>query len=81
MLKPIQFLKSKCFPMTITVTTSEFEDVVARQNVYITTITDDQEMEIAEFRHIDLRARIHWVDGFFKCHRMFVKENNHSFPF
>jgi hypothetical protein len=81
MIKPIRFLKSNCFPVTITVETSEFEDVVARRNVYITTITDDQGEEIAEFDHTDLRARIHWVDGFFKCHRMFVKEDHRLFPF
>jgi hypothetical protein len=70
MIKPIRFLKSNCFPVTITVATTEVKHEETGIMLYITTITDDQEKEIAEFKHTDLRARLLWVDGFFRCHRM-----------
>jgi hypothetical protein len=70
MIKPIRFLKSKCFPITLIVTTTEVNDKEMGYKGFITTITDDQEKQIAEFKHADLRARLLWVDGYFNCYRM-----------
>ncbi|MFA5366357.1 MAG: hypothetical protein WC333_00340 [Dehalococcoidia bacterium] len=75
MIKPIRFLKSNCFPKNITVLTTEVKNEEGRLMGYITTITDDQEREITEFKHTELRTRLLWVDGYFRYHRMHVKEN------
>jgi hypothetical protein len=70
----IKFLKENGFPMTLILDTVEYNDKENEFNGFLTIINDDQENEIIKFTHTDLRARIHWVEGFFTAYKMFKKE-------
>lgn len=65
----IKFLKENGFPMTLILETTSYSDSNGESG-YLTTVTDENEVEVGEFRHIELRDRIHWVDGFFTALRM-----------
>ena len=60
----VAFLKENGFHMTVFIETSSVGDE------YESVITDEKNNVIGEFKHIDLRARIHWVNGFFTALRL-----------
>jgi hypothetical protein len=66
----VSFLKENGFPMTIHIETSDYEDLQEPFKGYQSTLTDDNGVELAKFRHTELRARIHFVNGFFTALRL-----------
>jgi len=61
----VSFLKENGFPMTIHIETLEFEDQKEGFKGYESTFIDGNNNLIYKFHHNDLRARIHWTNGFF----------------
>jgi len=70
----IAFLKENGFPMTIFIETSDFKDTKEGFEGYISVVTDDEGNVISEFTHADLRARVHWSNGFFTALRKNLKK-------
>jgi hypothetical protein len=71
----VRFLKENGFPMTLILDTDfEYEDKENEFKGHYTIITDDKGNIVGQFAHTDLRARIHWVNGFFTALRMQNKE-------
>lgn len=67
----VRFLKENGFPMTIILETEfDYVDTVNDFKGHYTRIKDENGVVISEFEHEDLRARIHWVNGFFTALRM-----------
>lgn len=66
----ISFQKENGFPMTIFIETSDYEDPAEPFHGYESIVTDENNNVIAEFRHVDLRGRVHWANGFFTALRM-----------
>lgn len=67
----IKFLKENGFPMTVIVKTqNDYEDPKNEFRGYYSTMTDENGNVLGEFCHSDLRARIHWVNGFFTALRL-----------
>jgi len=64
----VRFLKENGFPMTVIIETTESIEG------YHSVITDENGKLLAEFAHKDLRARVHWANGFFCALRMQNKE-------
>jgi hypothetical protein len=60
----INFLEENGYPMTLHVETSECKEDGALSS-FISVVTDINDIEIARFKHSDLRSRIHWVEGFY----------------
>jgi hypothetical protein len=73
----VAFLEENGFPMTIYIETSDYNDPEEPFKGYESTITDVDNNIIAQFRHTDLRARIHWANGFFCALR---RERNIEIP-
>jgi hypothetical protein len=74
----VHFLQENGFPMTLHLDTNfEFEDKENEFKGHYTTITDDAGNVVGEFAHTDLRARIHWVNGFYTALR---REKNLEIP-
>ena len=69
----VSFFKENGFPMTIHIETIDFEDMNEPFSGYSSTVTDESNNIIAEFKHVDLRARIHWANGFFTALKMVKK--------
>jgi len=62
----LKFLKENGYPMTIIVETKVNTDEYYNDK-YISVIKDENGNVLDEFKHKDLRARIHWINGFYKC--------------
>jgi len=61
----IRFLKENGFPVTIIIETEDFEDKLKPFKGYHSVIKDEEGKVIAQFAHTDLRARVHWANGYF----------------
>jgi len=61
----VAYLEENGFPMTIFIETSDYNDPNEPFHGYESTVTDKDNNIVAEFRHTDLRARVHWANGFF----------------
>jgi hypothetical protein len=62
----VRFLEENGFPMTLILETDfNYEDPKNDFKGHYTKITDAAGNVVGEFAHTDLRARIHWVNGFF----------------
>lgn len=72
----VSFFKENGFPMTIHIETSDFEDEKENIKGYLSIITDENGKILSKFNHTDLRARIHWANGFFRALRL--NENNNE---
>ena len=66
----VSFLKENGYPITIHLNTNEFEDMAEPFSGYLTIVSNESGEEISQFRHVDIRARIHWANGFFSALRM-----------
>lgn len=68
----ISFLKENGFPMTIHIVTIDNIDIdeEGKMDGNVSVVTDDFGKIITEFKHTDLRARIHWANGFFRALRL-----------
>jgi hypothetical protein len=75
----IHFLKENGFPMSLFVETDSEYVNDEGDNCLKTTITDENGKLIWEFEHKDLRARIHWVSGFYTALRMQNKKCEEKF--
>jgi len=70
----VRFLKENGFPMTLILDT-DFEHKDEDGNpCHKTKMLDENGNILSEFEHKDLRARIHWANGFFTALRMQNKE-------
>lgn len=65
----IAFLKENGFPCTIFIETQDYEDKEEGFKGYESVITDEKGNVIKEFTHRELRARVHWADGYFTALR------------
>jgi hypothetical protein len=61
----VRFLKENGFPVTIIIETEDFKDKVEGFEGYHSIIKDEEGKVITQFAHKDLRARIHWANGYF----------------
>jgi len=61
----IRFLKENGFPVTIIIETEDFKDKVEGFEGYHSVIKDEEGKVISQFAHKDLRARVHWANGYF----------------
>jgi hypothetical protein len=62
----VRFLEENGFPMTVNIDTDfNYEDPKNEFKGYYSTFTDAAGNVLGKFAHTDLRARIHWVNGFF----------------
>ena len=61
----IEFLKKYGFPRDIIVETEEYENRKEGFKGYKSKIINSRGKVIREFQHKDMRARVHWVDGYF----------------
>jgi len=59
------FKEENGFPKDIIIETTEYEDFESEFKGYKSFFKDKNGKLIAEFCHNDLRARIHWVNGYF----------------
>ena len=67
----IKFLKENGFPMTVVVETqNDYEDKENEFKGYYSIMKDESGKVLGEFCHSDLRARVHWVNGFFTALRL-----------
>jgi hypothetical protein len=66
-MERVSFLEKNGFPMTIHIETSDYKE--KDFNGFYTIIKDDCGNVISDFKHTDLRARIHWANGFFRALR------------
>lgn len=73
--KIVSFLKENGFPATIHIETQDLEDVTKNFKGYHSVITDETGKQLAQFCHTDLRARIHWANGYFTALRNGVDWN------
>jgi len=73
----VSFLQENGFPMTIHIDTSDYEDPKEGFKGYKSVFTDDSGNVIKEFSHTDLRARIHFINGFYTAMR---RETNWEIP-
>jgi hypothetical protein len=71
----VSFIKENGFPATIHIDTIDLYDMVSKTTNYRTTIRDESGNILSEFNHTDLRARIHWANGFFTALRRGVNWN------
>lgn len=62
----IEFLKENGYPMTIIIETNENPEKYYNDK-YFSIIKDENGNILDKFKHDDLRARINWVNGFYKC--------------
>jgi len=65
----VAFLKENGFPCTLFIETQDYEDKSEGFKGYESVITDENGKVIKEFIHKDLRARVHWADGYFTALR------------
>ncbi len=65
----VSFLKENGFPATINIDTKENLDELSGLTIYRSVITDETGNVLGDFSHTDLRARIHWVNGYFTALR------------
>lgn len=65
----LTFLKENGFPCTLIFETQDYEDKKEGFKGYETVITDENGNVLKEFVHKDLRARVHWADGYFSALR------------
>ena len=65
----ISFLKENGFPESIFIETTDNIDEDGTMDGYVSVVTDDSGKIISEFEHSDLRARMHWANGYFKALR------------
>ena len=63
------FKKENGFPCTLFFETVDYEDKKEGFKGYETVVTDENGKIIREFIHRDLRARVHWADGYFAALR------------
>lgn len=61
----IRFLKENGFPVTIIIETEDFKDKLEGFEGYHSVIKDEDGKVISQFAHKDLRARVHWANGYF----------------
>lgn len=61
----IEFKKENGFPRTIRIETEDFVDDTFEG--YKSKIYNSRGKLIREFTHKDLRARVHWADGYFSA--------------
>jgi hypothetical protein len=62
----VRFLEENGFPMTLNLDTDfDYQDIKNDFKGHYTKVTDAAGNIVGEFAHKDLRARIHWVNGFF----------------
>jgi hypothetical protein len=64
----IRFLKENGFPVTIIIETEDFKDKFEGAEGfegYHSVIKDEEGKVITQFAHKDLRARVHWANGYF----------------
>lgn len=66
----VSFLEENGYPMTVHVETKEDVSPENGVGIYESKITDDAGNVLKTFSHSDLRARIHFVDGFFTALRL-----------
>ena len=62
----IKFLKENGYPMTIIVETIVNSEEYYNDK-YFSLFKDENGNILDEIKHKDLRARIYWVNGFYKC--------------
>lgn len=65
----VSFLKENGFPATVHIETEDFEDKLKPFKGYHSVIKDEDGNILSQFAHTDLRARIHWVNGYFTALR------------
>ena len=73
----VSFLKENGYPATIHIETQDLDDVMKNFKGYHTVITNENGKQLAQFCHTDLRARIHWANGYFAALR---KSIEHEMP-
>ena len=65
----IQFKKENGFPRDLTIETEEYEDKAEGFKGYKSKMINGRGQVIKEFYHNDMRARVHWADGYFTALR------------
>jgi len=65
----VAFLKENGFPCTLFLETCDYKDPEEGFDGYQTVVTDENGKVIKEFNHRELRARVHWADGYFSALR------------
>mgnify|MGYP001208150143 CR=1 FL=1 len=73
----VSFLKENGYPATIHIETEDFEDKLESFKGYHSVIKDEGGNILSHFYHTDLRARIHWANGYFMALRKGIK---HEMP-
>ena len=63
------FKKENSFPCTLFFETVDYEDKKEGFKGYQTVVTDENGKVVREFTHRELRARVHWADGYFTALR------------
>lgn len=63
------FKKENGFPCTLFFETQDYKDPEEGFEGYQTVVTDENGKVIKEFNHRELRARVHWADGYFTALR------------
>jgi hypothetical protein len=70
----VVFKKENGFPCDLTIETEEYEDKEEGFKGFISKMINEAGEVIAEFTHSDMRARIHWANGFFTALRIYEKK-------
>jgi hypothetical protein len=65
----VSFLKENGFPATLHIETQDFVVVTKNFKGYHSVIRDENGNILSQFCHTDLRARIHWANGYFTALR------------
>lgn len=70
----IEFLKENGYPETIYIHTIEHPDENGNIKDYTSIIMNHGGDVIKDFTHVDLRARLYWIDGYFTALRLINKK-------
>lgn len=65
----LRFLKENGFPQDLIFDTREHEDKEKGFKGFKTVVTNGKGKVLKEFTHKDMRARVHWADGYFTALR------------
>lgn len=69
----VTFKKENGFPCDLTIETEEYEDKVEGFKGYKSKMINETGEVINEFTHKDMRARIHWANGYFTAVKIYEK--------
>lgn len=77
----IRFLKENGFPVTIIIETEDFKDKFEGFEGYHSIIKDEEGKVITQFAHKDLRARVHWANGYFTAFKSDIMKASDAIKF